>query len=77
MPRKKRQPKPLEDLPQKQIREVMRALGSRGGKVKGICKARTSDQARDAVNVRWAKARAKKQAADIDTQGTDECPPTP
>ena len=75
MPRKKRQPKPLEDLPQKQIREVMRALASRGGKVKGISKARTSEQARAAVNVRWEKERAKK--AGIDTPPSGECPPTP
>jgi hypothetical protein len=34
-----------------------RATGSKGGKVKGPSKARTSDQARAAVMARWAKHR--------------------
>lgn len=76
MPRKKKA-KPASDLPPELIRKVMRAMGSKGGKVKGSCKARSSEQARAAVNARWAKERAKKQAEDIDTTGTDECPPTP
>ena len=38
-----------------------RAIGSKGGKVKSPLKARTSEQARAAINARWAKARAAKQ----------------
>jgi len=34
-----------------------RATGSKGGKVRSPLKARTSEQARAAVNARWAKAR--------------------
>lgn len=97
MPRKKRKPKPLEELPtqqiqevmralgsrggeqeeppKKQIRQVMRALGSKGGKTTGKSKARTSEQARAAVNARWAKERAKK--AKVDTPPSGECPPPP
>jgi hypothetical protein len=42
-----------------------RAAGSKGGKVKSPLKARTSEQARAAINARWAKARAaKRQAAE-------------
>lgn len=37
-----------------------RATGSKGGKVKSPLKARTSEQARAAINTRWNKA---KQAA--------------
>jgi hypothetical protein len=59
MPRKK-QPKPASDLPPALIRKVMKAMGRKGGQVRGISKARTSDQARAAVNVRWEKERSKK-----------------
>jgi hypothetical protein len=34
-----------------------RATGSKGGKVKGPSKARTSEQARAAVMARWAKRK--------------------
>lgn len=34
-----------------------RAAGSKGGKVKGPSKARTSEQARAAINARWAKRK--------------------
>ena len=36
-----------------------RATGSKGGKVKSPLKARTSEQARAAINARWAKHKAK------------------
>jgi hypothetical protein len=36
-----------------------RATGSKGGKVKGASKARTSEQARAAIMARWAKHKAK------------------
>jgi hypothetical protein len=32
-----------------------RSTGSKGGKVKSPLKARTSEQARTAINARWAK----------------------
>lgn len=79
MPRKKKKPEP-EELPPEMIREVMSAMGRKGGKVRGIAKARTSEQARAAVMVRWEKARklkAETPPADIDKPGTGECPPTP
>ena len=38
---------------------VTRATGSKGGKVKSPLKARTSEQARAAINARWAKHKAK------------------
>jgi hypothetical protein len=37
------------------------ALGRLGGKVTGPCKARTSAQARAAVNARWARAKKKSE----------------
>jgi hypothetical protein len=43
-----------------------RATGSKGGKVKGPSKARTTDQARAAVEARWAKYRAKQKAKRTD-----------
>jgi hypothetical protein len=43
-----------------------RATGSKGGKVKGPSKARTTDQARAAVEARWAKYRAKQKAKGAD-----------
>jgi hypothetical protein len=36
-----------------------RSTGSKGGKVKGPSKARTSEQARAAIMARWAKHKAK------------------
>lgn len=41
----------------------VRKIGSKGGKVKGPSKARTTDQARAAVEARWAKYRAKRKQA--------------
>jgi hypothetical protein len=43
-----------------------RATGRKGGKVKGPSKARTSDQAKAAVQARWAKYRAKQKAKPTD-----------
>ena len=37
-----------------------RATGSKGGKVKSPLKARSSEQARAAVNARWAKRKASQ-----------------
>lgn len=39
----------------------MAAMGRKGGSAKGIRKARTSEQARAAVKVRWDKHKAAKQ----------------
>jgi hypothetical protein len=39
----------------------VRSIGSKGGKVKGPSKARTSEQARAAVMARWAKRKAKSK----------------
>jgi hypothetical protein len=44
----------------------VRSIGSKGGKVKGPSKARTTDQARAAVEARWAKYRAKQKAKPTD-----------
>jgi len=44
-------------------REYLRKLGRKGGKAgKGKSKARTSEQARNAVLARWAKSRQSKNA---------------
>ena len=78
MPRKKKATD--NDLPPEILRQVMSAMGRKGGKVRGISKARSSEQARAAVMVRWDKARSRKageQGAEIDKPGTEECPPTP
>jgi hypothetical protein len=37
------------------------ALGRLGGRVKGKCKARTSEQARAAVMVRWNSVKRKNE----------------
>ncbi len=44
----------------------VRKIGAKGGRVKGPSKARTSDQARAAVEARWAKYRAKQKAKRAD-----------
>jgi hypothetical protein len=36
-----------------------RSTGSKGGKVKSPLKARSSEQARAAINARWAKHKVK------------------
>lgn len=76
MPRKKPKPKNTEDLPRELVRKVMRAMASKGGKVRGKCKARTSEQARAAVNARWARQR-EKEAEKVDTPPSGECQPPP
>lgn len=38
------------------------ALGRLGGKVTGPCKARSSEQARAAINTRWSRQAAKKKS---------------
>jgi hypothetical protein len=78
MPRKKKATD--NELPPEILRKAMSLIGTKGGKAKGIKKARSSEQARAAVQVRWDKVRARKaaaQAAEIDKAGTEECPPTP
>lgn len=42
----------------------MRATGSKGGKVKSPLKARSSEQARAAINARWAKRRKSLTGGD-------------
>jgi hypothetical protein len=76
MPRKK---STEPELPPELIRQVMSAMGKKGGQAKGLRKARSSEQARAAVQARWEKERARRaqQAPGIDTPGADECPPTP
>lgn len=66
---KKRNPKPPQDLPENLISKVMRAMGSKGGKVRGLSKARTSEQARAAANARWDKEKESKRK-DEDVRGT-------
>ena len=79
--KKAKQKPPPPALPEEILRQAMAEMGRRGGSKRGISKARSSEQARAAVNVRWAKYRAK-QAKDaqgsrpIDTDGDNECPPT-
>lgn len=56
--------KQLEELEQMRCEaiEIQRAaatLGRLGGKVTGPSKARTSEQARAAINARWARAKKK------------------
>lgn len=55
MLKKKPQPDPIQELPPGMLSQVMSALGKKGGKVKGPSKARSSEQARAAVNARWKK----------------------
>jgi hypothetical protein len=53
--------KPKRKSQSERDREAMRRLGSKGGaKGKGPAKARSSEQARDAVNTRWDRVRKKK-----------------
>jgi hypothetical protein len=48
-----------------QVRAYFSAMGKKGGSVKGVSKARTSEQAQRAVNARWEKYRlAKKESAE-------------
>jgi hypothetical protein len=58
MPKKKSQADPLQEIPPELLSQVMSALGKKGGKAgKGKAKARSSEQARAAVNVRWSKRK--------------------
>lgn len=47
----------------------MAAMGRKGGSAKGKRKARTSEQARAAVNARWAKV--KQAQAENKLKGSD------
>jgi hypothetical protein len=71
MAKKRRKPKPVEELPSEIVSKVMAAMGKKGGSKKGKSKARTSEQARAAVNARWAKAKVEQ----VDTAADGECPP--
>jgi hypothetical protein len=62
-----------------EVTKYLAAIGSKGGKVTGPTKARTSAQARAAVNARWAKrkknANAKpKQEVEKQAQVTEAAP---
>ena len=49
------------DIPPEMFQRVMHYLASRAGRAgKGKAKARSSEQARAAVEARWAKAKDKK-----------------
>ena len=55
-------PKRRRKLPEAAL-ELFRAWGAEGGRAgAGASKARSSEQARAAVNARWARARAEKAA---------------
>lgn len=58
MASKKPKSKPESDPPPDLIKQVMAAMGRKGGSAKGKRKARTSEQARAAVKVRWDKHKA-------------------
>ena len=45
------------------IKEYLAFIGSKGGRVTGASKARTSEQARKAVQERWRKYRKAKEAS--------------
>ena len=45
------------------IKEYLAFIGSKGGRVTGASKARTSEQARKAVQERWKRYRKAKEAA--------------
>ncbi|NBW19464.1 MAG: hypothetical protein EBR82_66965 [Caulobacteraceae bacterium] len=45
------------------IKEYLAFIGSKGGRVTGASKARTSEQARKAVQERWNRYRKAKEAA--------------
>ena len=63
---KKRKSKPAEDLPEDLISKVMSVMGRKGGQVRGLSKARTSEQARAAVMVRWNKVKKDKEQPPAD-----------
>ena len=44
------------------VREYLSSLGKKGGKASGACKARPSEVARAAINLRWDRYRAKQAA---------------
>jgi len=45
------------------IKEYLAFIGSKGGRVTGASKARTSEQARKAVQERWKRYRKAKEAS--------------
>lgn len=66
---RKKPSKPASDPPPDLIKQVMAAMGRKGGSAKGKRKARTSEQARAAVNARWAKV--KQAQAENKLKGSD------
>lgn len=46
--------------------KVMSVMGRKGGQVRGLSKARTSEQARAAVMVRWNKVKKDKEQPPAD-----------
>jgi len=61
-PKPKPKPDPLQEIPPELLSQVMSALGKKGGAAgTGKAKARSSEQARAAINARWDKVRAKKK----------------
>lgn len=58
MARKKTKPKAENEPSPDLIKQVMAAMGRKGGSAKGKRKARTSEQARAAVKARWDKHKA-------------------
>lgn len=61
MARKKPTSKKESEPPPALIKQVMAAMGRKGGSAKGIRKARSSEQARAAVKVRWDKHKAAQE----------------
>lgn len=66
---RKKPSKPASDPPPDLIKQVMAAMGRKGGSAKGKRKARTSEQARAAVNARWAKV--KQAQTENKSKGSD------
>lgn len=60
--------KPKRKSQSERDREAMRRLGAKGGaKGKGPAKARSSEEARKAINARWDRVRKKKAEESGDT----------
>ena len=53
----------MTDDKNKIISEYLAFIGSKGGRVTGASKARTSEQARKAVQERWKRYRKAKEAS--------------
>jgi hypothetical protein len=61
----------------REIKQYLATIGSKGGKVTGPTKARTSAQARAAVMARWAKHKKNakpKQEVEKQAQVTEAAP---